>query len=205
MKIKQYIRSYVRLLAKYINRLSNGKITPNQITYIGLIAHIPIGFLIANKDNLLAAILLVIFGLFDTLDGELARLQKKDSPQGMVLDASTDRFKEVIIYAGITYQLLKVYPNQPAVVYAIIALGASMSVSYIKAKGEAVFSISNKSIRHQDLNRLFSSGLLSFEVRISIIILALITNQLYLAVAIIAILASYTAVDRLIKITKKLK
>ena len=133
MKIKQYIRSYVHLVAIFLNRHFKNKVTPNQITYIGLIMHLPIGFLIALQDNALAAVLLAFFGLFDTLDGELARLQKKDSPSGMLLDASTDRFKEVIIYTGIAYQLLKLYPTQPAVIYALIALGASMSVSYVKA------------------------------------------------------------------------
>ena len=190
-------------VAFYLNHIFGDRLTPNMVTYVGFIMHIPIAFLIADRANILAAVLLIVFGLFDTLDGELARIQKKDSARGMLLDASTDRFKEVFLFAGVAYQLVQT-ASPFIVVMTVLALGFSMSVSYVKAKGEAAISYSNKSLKHQELNRLFGGGLLSFEVRMVVLILGLILNQLSLAVIFIAIFAATTAISRLLKISNQL-
>jgi len=198
---RNIIRKNMRIVARVINRLSGGRISPNTITIIGLATHIPIAWLIATCHPIWAAGLLVIFGLFDTLDGELARLQKRASNAGMLLDASTDRFKEVIIYVGVAYNFV-VIGRPYATVWAVAACGASLSVSYVKAKGET--AVAGGSLTADETNRLFQDGLMRFEVRIAVLIIGLLTNQLVIAVAVIAILASVTAIDRLIKISRKI-
>jgi phosphatidylglycerophosphate synthase len=166
-----------------------------------VIAHIPIAILIATRHNLWAAILLIVFGLFDTLDGELARLQKRESVKGMLLDAVTDRYKEVMLYSGAAYAL--VAGGSPYIaVWAVIACGASLSVSYVKAKGETAYlSQKHKEVK---INNLFKDGLMRFEIRMVVLIIGLLTNYLGAAVIIIAIMASFTALSRLIKISGKL-
>lgn len=164
--------------------------------------HIPIALLIAFGYFIPAAILLIVFGLFDALDGELARLQKRASQQGMLLDASTDRMKEVLLYTGAAYVLaLGDQPEFAAV--AVLACGASLCVSYIKAKGEVAI-VSKKTIPYHELNRLFSDGLARFEVRMAILVVGLLCNQLLIAVALIALLATYTALYRLVTISRRL-
>src|SRR5476651_1257012 len=104
--IRNLVRAQARIVAIFLDHATKGKLTPNMVTIAGLIAHIPIAWLIATgAHNLLAALLLVIFGLFDALDGELARTQKRASTSGMVLDASTDRMKETLLYIGVAYVL----------------------------------------------------------------------------------------------------
>lgn len=202
--IKLFVRSIMRTIAKLINRLSNGRITPDFITWFGFLAHIPIAYLIAYDKYFIAALLLIVFGLFDTLDGELARLQKKSSAKGMLLDASTDRMKEVILYSGIAYSLLNSVDSNLTFV-AVIACGASLCVSYIKAKGESAVATNNRKIDHATLNRMFSEGLATFEIRMFLIVLGLILNQLVIVVILIAVLSSYTAFYRLLKISKNLE
>jgi len=191
----------MRRIAGFLNRVSRGKLDPDAVTIIGCAMHIPIAILIGMRHyNLLAAALLLIFGLFDTLDGELARLQKRDSPRGMLLDASTDRFKEAMLYTGIGYALaLGSHPQTAAL--AAAACGASISVSYVKAKGEAAVAAS-QNIPHATLNRLFKDGLLTFELRMFLLLVGLIIDQLTIITAIIAVLASYTALQRLARISK---
>lgn len=202
-KIKQLVRKVMREIADFINRVSNGKISPNTITWLGLVAHIPISLLIANGSYILAAGLLVIFGLFDTLDGELARLQRRASPSGMLLDASTDRMKEVILYTGVASSLISSDSSSWAPI-AVIACGASLSVSYIKAKGESAVATSSKKPDHNTLNRMFSDGLATFEIRMLILVIGLLANQLLIVTGLVAVLASYTAMYRLYKISKHL-
>ncbi len=188
-------------VARVVNRYSGGRLSPNAVTIIGFAAHMPIALLIAYHDNVLAAILLVIFGLFDTLDGDLARLQKRTSQRGALLDASTDRMKEVLLYSGAAYAL--VHSSHPDMaVWAVAACGASLCVSYVKAKGEA--AVANTGMSQHDLNHIFHDGLLRFEVRMALLVLGLLIDQLGSIVAIIAVLATYTAFQRLILISKKL-
>lgn len=200
-ELRDIVRKLMRSVAKVLNSISGGSLTPNTVTIVGLLAHLPIAYLIATRHNNKAAVLLVIFGLFDTLDGELARLQKRDSPAGMLLDASTDRFKEVILYTGVAYAI-SVGDQSRMAAWAVIACGASLCVSYVKAKGEAAVKDHGHSV--SELNRLFADGLFRFEVRMGILVLGLLSNRLILAVAVVAIGSSVTAISRLMRISQKL-
>lgn len=195
------VRRFMRHIATLLNRISRGKLSPNTITIVGLVMHIPIAVLIAQGYFGYAAVLLVIFGLFDTLDGELARLQKKASAGGMLLDASTDRMKEVILYIGAAYALTKgVTPEFAS--WAVAACGASICVSYIKAKGET--AIKDSKLSPNEVNRLFQDGLGRFEVRMFILVIGLLLNNLLTALIIITAISTFTAFERLIKISRKL-
>lgn len=199
---KTEVRNGAHVVAVWLDRISKGKITPDMVTYAGLAMHLPIAWLIATQHNLWAAGFLIVFGLFDTLDGELARLQKRDGPRGMLLDASTDRFKEAMLYTGAAYALAASSHPQDAA-WAAAAVGASICVSYVKAKGEAVVA-SGKPIPHAKLNRMFADGILTFEIRMAVLAAGLIFDRLLWAVVLIAVLASFTAVQRLVRITKQL-
>lgn len=200
--IRDGVKAVMRKIALVLNRLTKGKLSPNAVTITGLLAHIPIAYLIAQQNNILAAILLVFFGLFDTLDGELARLQKRASSAGMVLDASTDRMKEVLLYCGAAYAIIASSGTPQLAVWAVAACGASICVSYVKAKGET--AIKDSKLTPNEINRLFGDGLLRFEVRMFLLVLGLLFNYLVLVVIIIAILSSLTALGRLIRITRKI-
>lgn len=193
----------MKWFAVQLDRLTGGRVSPDAVTIVGCIMHLPIAILIASQHaTVVAALLLIIFGLFDTLDGELARLQKRSSARGMLLDASTDRLKEMMLYTGIAYALAS--SSRPTMAaWAAAACGASLSVSYVKAKGEAAVA-SVQTIPHATLNRLFKDGLLTFELRIVLIIAGVLAHQLLVTVIIITILSSITVLQRLIRISKAL-
>lgn len=198
--IKDTVRGVMRSIARAINNATNGQIHPNTVTYIGLSMHIAIAFAIAAHQNILAAILLVIFGLFDTLDGELARLQHRQSSKGMLLDSVTDRAKEVMIYAGAAVYFITAGIPYFAV-WALVACGASLTVSYINAWGEVIMT--NRTSKHH-INQTFRGGLLRFEVRMFIVLAGLLSDRMALAVVVIAVLASLTAVQRFVSISSRL-
>lgn len=195
------VRAGMRRIARGLNALSGGKVTPNTVTLFGFAMHIPIAYLIAVEQGYWAAGLLVVFGLFDALDGELARLQGKASSAGMVLDASTDRMKEVLLYTGAAYALVS-SSNPKHAVWAVAACGASLCVSYVKAKGET--AVQDSKLTPNQINRLFADGLMRFEIRMLVLIIGLVANQLAVAIAVIAVSATLTAFSRLIRITRKL-
>lgn len=195
------VRGWMTLLAKILNTLSGGKLSPNAVTVLALIMHLPIAWLIATNHLWWAAGLLLVFGLFDALDGALARLQQRAGNAGMLLDATTDRIKETILYCGVAYSLIS-GSNPKLAVWAVAACGASLCVSYVKAKGET--AVSDSDLTPNEINRLFQDGLLRFEIRMTILIIGLLINQLAIAVIIIAVFSTLTALGRLVKITKYL-
>lgn len=196
------VRTWMKHIARGLNFLSGGKLSPNTVTIVGLLAHIPIAWLIATDHYWWGAALLVVFGLFDALDGELARLQKRASSAGMLLDASTDRMKETLLYCGAAFSLI--YSSRPIfAVWAVAACGASLCVSYVKAKGET--AISGGNFTPNEINSMFKDGLLRFEIRMSIMVIGLVSGRLALAVVVIALFSTFTAIERLIKITVKLQ
>lgn len=216
-------------IAKALDSVSGGRVTPNMVTIVGLVAHIFIAVLIAlgalqlERDYWLSAgAFLIIFGLFDTLDGELARLQKRSSPAGMFLDSVTDRMKEVILYASIGYALLELsrpikscgrniiacfntfgISEGTVMIVIVLAVGGSLLVSYVNAWGEAVLSRSEAS--QKTMNKTFRGGLASFEIRISLIILGLLTTYLFTAVVVIGILVAVTLTSRMYRVFKELR
>lgn len=132
---RQQVRRVMNSIASIINRLSQGRVTPNMITILGLLGHFLVAWLIANQVFIWSGILLVIFGLLDAIDGSLARIQGSASKKGMLLDSVTDRIKEVVLYAGIAYALVtsgEIFYT----VWVVIACGLSTIVSYINAWGE---------------------------------------------------------------------
>lgn len=201
---RQFVRKLVEKVAVSFNKLTRGRVHPDAVTLVGTLMHIPIAILIAiGKYNLLAAVLLIIFGLFDTLDGSLARLQDRSSPAGMLLDASTDRIKEVFLYSGVGY-FLAMSSTPTTAVLAVAACGMSICVSYVKAKGEAAVASGGSHIPHAQLNAMFKDGILTFELRMTLLVLGLLIGQLAIIVAIITVLSAYTVVQRLLRIRKAL-
>jgi len=200
--IRARVRSFAYKIAKKLNVIFGGRISPNAITLIGLVMHVPIAWLIAQGNLTVAAILLVIFGSFDALDGALARLQKKSSNSGMLLDASTDRIKEVILYCGVAIFLADI-GNATMAVWAVAACGSSLCVSYVKAKGEV--AVPKQKFSPNEVNRLFQDGLGRFEIRMFLLIMGLLFSMLEYALIAITAISTYTVFERLLKIIRKLE
>lgn len=201
-RVRTVAKSVMRTIARILNNLTGGRIKPNTVTTVGLLAHIPIAFLIGARSFVLATILLIIFGLFDSLDGELARLQHRESRFGMLLDSTTDRIKEILIYIGVAFAV--VADGRPGwAVVAVAALGFSMLVSYINAWGEAVTSRSGRGSSR--VNQTYRGGFMSFDVRMTVIVLALLLNKVEPALIIITILVWWTAMNRLVTIMNQLE
>lgn len=194
--IRKFVRAEMADLAKFLDKISNGRITPDTVTWVGVAAHLPIAFLIAYGHLAWAGIFMIFFGLFDVLDGELARYQKVASPRGMMLDASTDRIKEVLVYSGAAYYISQT-ANSSWSFIPLLACGSIITVSYIKAKGEVAYAIKSKTDDHHKINRLYNEGLVPFETRTFLFILGLFVNQVLLSSAAVALLGVISIFERI--------
>lgn len=193
--LRAFVRSVMHRFAVIFNRLSGGKLTPNMVTIIGLLMHVPIAWLMAMGHYWWAAGLLIIFGLLDTVDGELARLQQRESARGMLLDSVTDRMKEILLYIGGAYAIIHDTGRPYLAVWAVAAVGCSLLTSYVNAAGDSVAA--KYGAKKHAVNRAFRGGLMPFEVRMTVFVLGLLSGRIALAVIVIAIGAAYTALMRL--------
>ncbi len=199
--IRDTVKRLMRGVAGVLSSVTKGKLSPNTLTLAGLAGHVLVAYLIATRHPIWAAGLFVFFGLFDAIDGELARLQKRSTPLGMLLDSVTDRMKEVMLYIGTAYLFVVLeYPYYA--VWAVAACGASLLVSYVNAWGEVVMSAHNKS--GHKVNKTFRGGLMTFDVRMFLFFVGLITSLLPEMLIAIALLSTLTAIGRLINISQRL-
>ncbi|TET68909.1 MAG: CDP-alcohol phosphatidyltransferase family protein [Dehalococcoidia bacterium] len=122
-------RPAVRLLAKT-------SITPNAITWFGFLLSIEAAVLIGTGYLFAAGFLVLVAGLFDLLDGALARHTNQATHFGAVLDSTLDRIAETIILLGILILYIR-EQSTLGILLVGIALPSSQMVSYIRARAEA--------------------------------------------------------------------
>ncbi len=202
-KIKSTIRGMMDEVAKLLDFVSNGFIEAWHISMLSLLGHVVILFALTEDMLIEAGILLIGFGLLDALDGAVARHQGTTGFKGMLLDSTTDRIKESLLYAGIAYWFAN-HGDPLGALYATLALGLSISVSYVKAKGEVALAEANAKRKKADINREFEDGIFGYEVRMFVLIVAFFTGQLLWGVLVVAIGSMATYLIRFSSILARL-
>jgi CDP-diacylglycerol---glycerol-3-phosphate 3-phosphatidyltransferase len=133
---------FVRLTKPIVGRLVRAHVRPNTITTLG--AAIVIGSAVAfgMSEIRLGGFLLLLSGLFDILDGQVARVAGSSSTFGAFYDSTLDRVGESALFAGIALHFLRngLPPAETTlgVMLAITALAASLLVSYTRARAEGL-------------------------------------------------------------------
>lgn len=199
--LSNYGRYLMSKLARVLNNVTRGKVKPAHITTLSLLGHIPAAWALYTCRPVLAAGLIVGFGLLDAPDGALAREQKSDSKLGMFFDATTDRLKEVILYSALAVYLSRHFPDAGAWLAAALA-GSSLLVSYVKAKGE--MAISSRNHNKQALNNAFGIGIARYEVRMAFLVLGLLMDLLVPILRFVIALNIFTASMRFLEIAAML-
>ncbi len=148
-KLQKFIYSVINPLVKGLIKLG---FTPNAITTTGLLLNIGVAIIfikgaeIGNRGDLSyvgwAGALILFAGLFDMLDGQVARLGNMSSTFGALFDSVLDRYSELVMFLGICYYLIAHHYFFSSL-FAFIALIGSMMVSYTRARSEGL-GIENK-------------------------------------------------------------
>ncbi len=125
-------RPVIRQIASLLSRTG---VHPNVITILGfLLSLIPPVFYAIGKP-IIGAVLLILTNIFDSIDGTLARMSKKETRFGAFLDSSLDRFSEFALFLGIAYY----FRNEPLNLFlTLIAMFGSFMVSYTRARAEGL-------------------------------------------------------------------
>ncbi len=160
------------------------RVRPDTLTLIGVLVSLGAGVAFATGWVRVGGLVLVVAGLFDMMDGLVARSQGSSSSAGGFFDSSMDRLGDLLVFCGIAVGMAR-QADVGGVVLVSWALTAAVMTSYVRARAE-------RHLAH------FEVGLVERAERIGLLALAGIVGYLRVGLWIVAIGGTITAVQRIV-------
>lgn len=173
-------------VAGFLNRLG---LVPNTVTLLGLAGNAIGAYFLATGQITVGGIIILLMGPVDALDGTMARLRGESTDFGAFVDSVTDRYSELVIFLGLMVYYLQ-QQNWLACALVYLAAAGSVLVSYIRARAQSV-GMDTK------------VGIFTRVERFIVLAPCLIFNQPMIALWAIAILANFTALQRILHVRKQ--
>ena len=174
-------------------------ITPNQISVLSFIVGLAGASLFFFGEYfylILGGIIIHIHSIVDGCDGEIARLKLRRTKYGGYLDSFLDRYVDALIILGLTYGYWSISGDSMIWIMGFAAIIGSFINTYTGEKYDSIFKIRNGTGRIK-----FRVGR---DVRLLIIVVGALTNQIPILLIIVAVLANFEAIRRLILFRNKL-
>jgi phosphatidylglycerophosphate synthase len=181
--------------------LAMGRIglTPNGLTLIGFTITVVGSILVGLQAWVVGGLVVFIGGVFDMFDGTLARATGQASKLGAFMDSTFDKAGEIIVFLGVIAGLQAAGAADVPVLVAAAALGASIMVSYARAKSDGLGYSSGMG--------LAAVGIMPREVRLVIISLGIVLTgtsigitAIEFALGIILVGATITVIQRILHV-----
>lgn len=173
-------------IGAFLNRLG---LKPNMVTILGLAGNVVGAVLLSQGYMTAGGILILLMGPLDALDGTMARLRGMDGQFGAYVDSVTDRYSELVIFAGLLYYYVQ-QGDKVAVLLVYAAAAGSVLVSYVRARG-------------QSLGWDTKIGILTRLERYLVLAPSLILKIPLIGLGLIAVLANITALQRIIDVRRQ--
>ena len=128
---------FFSLLTPVVKVLNKAEIHPNSLTVAGFVITCAAAVALFRDNLRTGGLLILLGGLCDSMDGNLARCAGKISRFGAMFDSVIDRYSELIMFLGITVYFIpkKDYFSLGA---TFLALCGSIMVSYTRARAESL-------------------------------------------------------------------
>ena len=123
-----------RLCRPLVRLLTHTRVTPNALTFGGLLVAILGGLMFARGSYInyvCGALLFFVSGLFDEMDGMIARIKFRESAFGTWLEGFVDNITYLVVFAGITVGLHRQYGSWPLKYGIALIVGSVLSVIVI--------------------------------------------------------------------------
>ncbi len=159
-------------------------ISPNILTFIGFSVTLLGAYLFAYGYFRWAGLAVVLAGLFDMLDGRVARLSNQVTPFGGFLDSVLDRYSDLCLMIGLLLFYGRANRSWYVVLVAVAMIGSVMT-SYARARAENLISTCKV-------------GFLERPERMVLIIIGALFDRMAPVMWIIAVLSTWTVVHRVV-------
>ena len=180
------------IIDRIVRWLALSRIHPNVLTFIGLLINIWAAWLFARAGSAVdpkvdfrwAAVVVICAGLFDMVDGRVARATSQVTRFGGFFDSVMDRYSDLALYMGLLVYYASINRFFYIVLTAIVMTGSVM-VSYSRARAENVIP-------------KCKVGFLERPERVVLIIIGALFNRMAGVLWVIAVLSNVTVVHRMI-------
>jgi CDP-diacylglycerol--glycerol-3-phosphate 3-phosphatidyltransferase len=172
------------LLKHIVRALSLSHIHPNMLTALGLAINVVAAVLFAQGHFWAAGWVVVGAGLFDMVDGRVARVTNTVTPFGAFFDSVVDRYSDMALYMG----LLVYYARAERFFYVVLValvMAGSVMISYTRARAESLIPTCKV-------------GFLERPERLVLIIIGALWNRMAPVLWIIAVLSNITVIHRIV-------
>jgi len=197
MNLAELRRMAGRLITEPLSTaLVKSRLKPNTLTWCALAISIIAAATIATNHLLIGGFLVLLSGLFDMLDGALARLTKQATRFGALLDSTFDRISDAVLLLGVLALYVR-SGGTTEIVLIFLALIVSLLTSYVRARAEG-------------LGINCPVGLFTRTERVIILALGLLISPFYkfsilIALLLLVVFGFVTVVQRLVYVWRQTK
>ncbi len=185
---KETFRQLLRPLARFLSAM---RVRPDALTAMGWALSVSAATLFALGYTKTAGAVMLFAGLFDALDGAVARESNRMSSFGAFLDSTLDRLSESAIFVGVIF--FYATSSMPyETLLAGVAMTFSLMTSYTRARAEG-------------LGMKCEVGLLERAGRVVILALFSLVGFLTVGVGLVAVGALVTTAQRILHVRRLTK
>ena len=178
------------LLDRIVNGLALTRISPNVLTFIGLVINIVAAFFFGHASSVNASrfffyggLVIIGAGIFDMVVGRVARRTNQVTIFGAFFDSVIDRYSDVVLFFGVLVYYARVNHFRYVVLTAFVMV-TSLMVSYTRARAEALIG-------------QCKVGFMERPERIVLVILGALFNVMAPVLWVLAVLSTITVVHRI--------
>ena len=172
------------IIDRIVRWLALSRIHPNVLTFLGLVINIVAASMFAGGKFFWAGIVVIVAGLFDMVDGRVARATDQVTRFGGFFDSVVDRYSDLALYMGLLVYYSSINKSFYIVLTAIVMTGSVM-VSYTRSRAENAIP-------------KCKVGFLERPERVVLIILGALGDRMAAVLWVIAVLSNLTVVHRMI-------
>jgi CDP-diacylglycerol--glycerol-3-phosphate 3-phosphatidyltransferase len=172
------------VIDRIVRWLALSRIHPNVLTFIGLLINIWAAWLFSQGKFRWAGLVVIGAGLFDMVDGRVARASNRVTRFGGFFDSVVDRYSDLALFMGLLVYYASINRFFYIVLTAIVMTGSVM-VSYTRARAENTIP-------------KCKVGFLERPERIVLIIIGALFDRMAPVLWVIAVLSNLTVIHRMI-------
>lgn len=172
------------ILDKIVRSLALARINPNVLTFIGLVINIFAAILFGYGKFLAAGLVIIGAGIFDMVDGRVARYTNTVSVFGAFFDSVMDRYSDLALYFGLLVYYALINRFFYVVLVAVVMTGSVM-VSYTRARAESMIP-------------QCKAGFMERPERIVLVIIGALFNRMAPCLWVIAVFSNITVIHRIV-------
>jgi len=178
------------ILDLIVRGLTYFKINPNILTFTGVVISFWAAWNLGHGRLMRGALIIILAGLFDMLDGEVARVSRSETRFGAFYDSVIDRYSDIILLQGLMVWYARQQRLGYVVLVGVVFMGAVMT-SYARARAESLIPTCKV-------------GFMERPERIVLLIIGGLANRMEAVLWILAVLGNWTVINRIYYTWKEL-